>query len=251
MFKNEPGGKGEKREYEKPRQVTRRRFLKEASTVVGGATIVSLSFIPACGPTDNTATSGTTTTTTTPTTTATTTPSTTTNTNANTTTTTFATSTNTWSGIYTPSTKGMELLPIPGCTTFVASDRMYMIEHVWVKSITDDKVVIGITDKLQELMDFLSDLRVLEEGETVIRDETFGSGVGSKMAVEFLSPVSGVVLQVNSLLWNELHNPGNHILNLDPYVKGWMLVIQLNKPEELNDLLTPEEYINLNAKVIK
>ena len=140
-------------------------------------------------------------------------------------------------------------MQIPGCTTSVVSDRMYIIEHTWVKYITDDIVVIGITDKLQELMDFLSDIRVSEEGETIIRGKEFGSGEGSKMAVEFISPVSGVVLQVNSLLWNELHNPGNHVVNLDPYVKGWMLVIQLSNPEEWNELITPQEYIDLNAKV--
>jgi glycine cleavage system H protein len=41
------------------------------------------------------------------------------------------------------------------------------------------------------------------------------------------------------------------MINADPYVKGWFITMQLSNPEELNDLLTPEEYRDLNAKVVE
>ncbi len=67
-----------------------------------------------------------------------------------------------------------------------------------------------------------------------------------KMNIELLAPVSGTVLQNN----DELITDPESTINRSPYVKGWMQVIQLRKPEELKELLTPDEYISYNAKII-
>lgn len=40
-----------------------------------------------------------------------------------------------------------------------------------------------------------------------------------------------------------------HLLNADPYVKSWLVTIKLTKPEELDELLTPQEYSDLNSIV--
>jgi len=39
-------------------------------------------------------------------------------------------------------------------------------------------------------------------------------------------------------------------VNNDPYVSGWMVTIELSNPEELDELLTPQGYTDLNAKVL-
>jgi glycine cleavage system H protein len=119
---------------------------------------------------------------------------------------------------------------------------------MWIKPLADDKAAIGITDKLQELMGVVNSLDFPREGEVVAGGEFCGYAESWKMNVDFICPVSGTVLQVNTALQWGLGSK-DHVFHIDPYVTGWMMVIQLSKPEELNGLLTPEEYIALNAKV--
>ena len=249
MSKEKRSNNWGKRGAKESQPVTRRQFLKEASLVVGGAAIASLAFSSACGTPDNTATSGTTTTTTTPTTTTATTPSTTINTTTTTTTTTTSasTSTGTWSGVYSTPAEKPEMLRVPGCEVKVAADRLYVYEHMWVKPITDDIVVIGITEKFLEFLEVVYFFTLQDDGKMVYRDLYLGSVEASKMNVELIAPVSGTVLQNN----DEIAADPESTINKSPYVKGWMQVIQLSNPEELEELLTPEEYVSYNAKIIE
>jgi glycine cleavage system H protein len=223
---------------EESQPVTRRQFLKEASLVVGGAAIASIALTSACGSPENTTTSSATTTTNT-------------TTSINTTTNTI-TSTGTWSGVYVPPQEKPERLPILGCEneTKVATDRKYSVEHMWVKSITDDIVVIGISEKFLALLEDIYYVTLLDEGTVVNRDLYLGSIDSSKMNVELMAPISGTVLQNN----DEVRTDPGTIFNDKPYdivyASGWMQVIKLSKPEELNDLLTPDEYKSLNEKLI-
>jgi glycine cleavage system H protein len=65
------------------------------------------------------------------------------------------------------------------------------------------------------------------------------------MSVEFFSPVSGKILQVNNGIFLDLT-----VIKNDPYVKGWFLTIELSNPGEWDDLLSPQEYTDFNAKVL-
>jgi glycine cleavage system H protein len=199
-------------------KISRREFLRDTSIIIGGAAIGSIGFINACK-------------------------------GATTTSTQIPTTTETTGSIYIPSREGFNLLPIPGCTSSVADDRMYTIEHVWVKSFTSDKVVIGITDKMQQMMQRITNLQLPKVGDEVSRGDPFGYAEGDKLSVDLLAPVSGTTVQVNNALWaGGGENKGIDSITGDPYVNGWMIVIQLSKLEELNELITPETYMSLNAK---
>jgi len=243
MSREKRGDNWGKRGAKESQPVTRRQFLKEASVMVGGAVIASLAFTSACGSSENTTTSGTTTTTITTPTTTTTTIGTTINTNTITT----STSTSTWSGVYVTPVEKPEMLPVPGCETSVAADRLYVMEHMWVKSITDDIVVIGMTEKFLEFLEVVYFFILQDVGTMVYRDLYLGSVEASKMNVELVAPISGTVLQNNG----ELNDDPDSTINKSPYVKGWMQVIQLSNPEELKELLTPEEYVSYSAKIIE
>jgi len=218
---------------QKPKPVTRRHFLKEAGLIVGGAATASLVLTTACGSSENT---------------------TTTSTPAGTTTNTPTPSTTVTSTVLPPAegfvyeTPGEipPLMPIPGCTTFTATDRKYIIEHMWIKLVAEDLVVVGITEKMSELMDKIYSLYLPDVGRSVTKDGFFGSAEAAKLNVEFVTPVSGTVMQLNNEIW-----PDPEVtVNNDPYVSGWMVTIELSKPEEWAELLTPQEYTDLNAKVL-
>ena len=151
--------------------------------------------------------------------------------------------------LYVPSREGLVLKQVPGCTSFVAMDRMYTVEHIWVKSIASDKVVLGITDKMQQLMLKVQNLQLPKEGEAVRWGEAFGYAEGNKMSTDLVAPVSGMVLQMNSNIWAIGGGcSGLDVITGDPYVEGWLIVVLLNKPEEMKQLITPEAYMALAAK---
>jgi len=250
-----PIGKRGKRQKDRIAQesqpVTRRQFLKEASMVVGGAAIASLALTSACSSPENSSTTmGTTTTTGTPAnttnaTSSTPTPTTTTENITNTTSTTVHTSTITWNGSYTPPLKRPEMEPIPGCSTFVAMDRLYAMEHMWVKLIADGVVAIGITEKFQQFLEEVYSIKLQDVSTVLYRDSYLGSVEAKKMNVEFIAPVSGTVLQNNGRVFDD-----PELMDLSPYNRGWLQVIQLSNPDELNELLTAEKYISYNAKIV-
>lgn len=68
----------------------------------------------------------------------------------------------------------------------------------------------------------------------------FGIIESSKATSDLYSPVSGTIIKVNSLLESK---PG--LINSDPYAKGWIFVIELSNPDELDALLSVDEYIDL------
>ena len=129
----------------------------------------------------------------------------------------------------------------------MAADRSYIIEHMWVKLVAENIVVIGITEKMSELLDKIYTLYLPNEGDKLEKDGFFAYAEGGKMSTEFVVPVSGTVLQINYEIWPD----PELTVNNDPYVSGWWITIQLSNPQELDELLTPEEYRDLNAKVVE
>ncbi|MCK5616598.1 glycine cleavage system protein H [Candidatus Pacearchaeota archaeon] len=117
---------------------------------------------------------------------------------------------------------------------------------MWIKLVAENIVAVGITEKMSELLDLIYTLYLPYEGDILKRDKNFIYIEAGKMSAELFSPVSGTVLQVN----HDVYTNFELMVNADPYVKGWLLTIQLSNPEELNELLTPEEYRDLNEKII-
>ena len=98
--------------------------------------------------------------------------------------------------------------------------------------------IIGLTDFAQ---DQLSDLVYFESlvdvGESVEVETQLGTVESVKSAGDILSPVSGVIVEVNTELEDE-----PEIVNSDPYLDGWMFKIKMTNPRELDELMTAEEY---------
>ena len=81
-----------------------------------------------------------------------------------------------------------------------------------------------------------------EVEDTVKLGDAFANIEGWKLSVDIITPVTGKVTQVNAEI---VADP--ELINAFPYLDGWMLVLELTNPEELNDLLSAEEYAILNA----
>jgi glycine cleavage system H protein len=108
--------------------------------------------------------------------------------------------------------------------------------HFWVR-VEGSEAVLGLSDYLQDQM-----------GEIIKLDLRVGRRMGHLESEEASSPLeaplSGEVVEVNA---EAIENPD--LVNSDPYASGWLLRIRLENPEELEDLISEEEYADLTTEV--
>jgi glycine cleavage system H protein len=117
------------------------------------------------------------------------------------------------------------------------SDIKYSSKDEWIR-VEGNIGVIGITDYAQ---DQLSDIVFFEftvsEGDTLVKDDEFGTIESVKAASDVYVPVGGTVIELNETL---LDTP--EIVNTDPYGDAWMLKIELSDPSELDGLMDASAY---------
>ena len=118
----------------------------------------------------------------------------------------------------------------------IPDDLLYSREHVWVR-VEGDLATIGITDHAQEKLGEVLSVDLPEVDSCVERDEPFGSIESAKAVIELISPVSGVIISVNEEITDEIG-----VINSDPHDTGWMIIVDLEDPEELDDLLDVRGY---------
>jgi glycine cleavage system H protein len=117
----------------------------------------------------------------------------------------------------------------------------YTKEHEWVRVEDDGSVVVGITDYAQ---DQLGDIVFVElpevSDDTVNKDEPFAVVESVKAVSDIYAPVTGLVVEVNDELPNS-----PEVVNQDAYGDGWMVRMELELKEELDELLSAAEYEEL------
>lgn len=118
----------------------------------------------------------------------------------------------------------------------IPDDLLYSREHVWVR-MEGDLATIGITDYAQEKLGEILSLDLPEADSYVEKDEPFGSIESAKAVVELISPVSGVIISVNEDITDDIG-----IINSDPHDTGWMILVEMDDLEELDDLLDTRGY---------
>lgn len=118
----------------------------------------------------------------------------------------------------------------------VPADLRYSKEHEWVK-VEGDKVRIGITAFAQSELGDIVFVELPEVGAEVTADAPFGSVESVKTVSELYSPVTGKVVEVNGEL-----DDSPEFVNESPYEKAWMIVVELSDQNEIDQLMTAEQY---------
>jgi len=112
----------------------------------------------------------------------------------------------------------------------------YSEEHEWVR-VEGNRAVIGITDYAQSELGDIVFVELPEVGAEVKQNEPFGSVESVKTVSELYAPVSGKVVEVNGEL-----DGSPELVNQSPYDKGWMIVVEMSDPSELDNLMDAEAY---------
>ena len=119
------------------------------------------------------------------------------------------------------------------------SNVKYTKEHEWIR-VEGDEAYVGITDYAQEQLGDIVFVDINTEGETLEKDEVFGTIEVVKTISDLFLPVAGEVLEQNEVLAD---NP--ELVNKDPYGEGWLVKIKPNDVSDVNDLLDAEAYKTL------
>lgn len=123
----------------------------------------------------------------------------------------------------------------------IPSDLKYTKDHEWIR-LEGDIATVGITDFAQGELGDIVFVEVETEGETLDKEETFGSVEAVKTVSDLFMPISGEVVEFNEEIES---NP--ELVNEDPYGKGWMVKIQVSDASELEELLDAAAYQDLVA----
>jgi glycine cleavage system H protein len=120
----------------------------------------------------------------------------------------------------------------------------YTKEHEWVRVEENGIAVIGITDFAQSELGELVYIEVDTVGDSIGKDEVFGTVEAVKTTSDLFMPLSGEVLEFNSDLdESEGDNPG--LINEDPYEGGWIVKIKISDESELEALMDHATYMSV------
>ncbi len=118
----------------------------------------------------------------------------------------------------------------------IPPDLRYSRTHEWVR-VQDDLATIGITDYAQNELGDVVIVQLPEPGKRFQQEDIFGVIESVKAVEDLFIPVSGEVVEVNPALQDSPET-----INKDPYVGGWMIVVKMDDPSEVESLMTAEEY---------
>ena len=123
----------------------------------------------------------------------------------------------------------------------VPADLRYTKEHEWAK-LEGDKARVGITAFAQEQLGDVVFVELPKVGAKVTAMKTFGVVESVKAVSDLFAPLSGEVVEANTELTKKPET-----VNSDPYGQGWMIVIKLANPKEMDGLISAADYEKLVA----
>ncbi len=119
----------------------------------------------------------------------------------------------------------------------VPTELLYTEEHEWTRLGEDEIIQVGITSFAQEQLGSIVFVEMPAEGIEIARGDAIGQIESTKSVSDIYAPASGTVVEINRAL-----DGSPELINSDPYEAGWLVRIKLESPEELDELLRPEEY---------
>ena len=118
----------------------------------------------------------------------------------------------------------------------VPVNLLYTKDHEWLR-VEGNTGYVGITDFAQGELGDIVFIEIETVGETLAKEDVFGTIEAVKTVSDMFMPVSGEILELNPAL-----EESPDVVNKDPYGKGWMVKIKITNSSEVNDLLSADKY---------
>ncbi len=121
----------------------------------------------------------------------------------------------------------------------IPADLKYTKDHEWIR-VEGDAAYIGITDFAQGELGDIVFIDVDTVGESMDKEEVFGSIEAVKTVSDMYLPVTGEILEFNEQL-----EDAPETVNSDPYGEGWIIKVKVANADEFEELLSADEYSEL------
>ncbi len=118
----------------------------------------------------------------------------------------------------------------------------YTREHEWIR-LEGETAYVGISDFAQEELGEIVYVDITSQGESLGQGETFGTIEAVKTVSDLFMPVGGTVEEVNPALEDQ-----PELVNQDPYGEGWLIKITVSDAQEIEQLLSADQYKALIGK---
>lgn len=122
----------------------------------------------------------------------------------------------------------------------IPGDLKFMKSHEWARVEGDGKITVGISDHAQGLLGDLVYVELPNVGDRVEAGNACAVVESVKAASDVYAPVTGKVVAVNAELADRPET-----INEDAYGEGWLYVLEAEEPDQLNELLGPDDYAEL------
>jgi glycine cleavage system H protein len=116
------------------------------------------------------------------------------------------------------------------------TDLLYTKDHEWAR-VTGNLATIGVTRFAVDQLGDVTQVDLPKEGETFRQGDVFGTVESVKAVSDLFAPFSGKVVKVNTPLSEAPQN-----VNEEPFDEGWMVQLELSKPDEVKALMDAEAY---------
>ena len=120
-------------------------------------------------------------------------------------------------------------------------DRRYTDQHEWIL-VEGDVGTVGITNHAQDALGEIVHVELPAVGKTLKRGGSACEVESVKAVSDVYSPVSGVIVEVNSAL-----DGAENTVNADPHGAGWLFKVKLSNPAELESLMDGAAYTAFEA----
>jgi glycine cleavage system H protein len=124
----------------------------------------------------------------------------------------------------------------------IPAELKYTKEHEWIRDNGDGTATVGITDFAQGELGDIVFVDIQAVGSSIQRDATFGTIEAVKTVSDLFMPIDAEILEINPNLDGD-----PELVNKDPYGEGWLVVIKINNPGQLAELLDASSYENIIA----
>ena len=113
----------------------------------------------------------------------------------------------------------------------------YTSDHLWVRHVKDNLYRIGVTFDYLDRLAAVNIVELPEAGRAIKQSDSIAVLESSKAAIEISSPLTGIITKINV---NVVSDP--ELVNRSPMEDGWLLEIEVNQLDCLDNLLSEEEY---------
>jgi glycine cleavage system H protein len=122
-------------------------------------------------------------------------------------------------------------------------DLYYTKEHEWAR-VAENIATVGISKYAVDQLGDITYVGLPREGEQFKKDDVFGTIESVKAQSDLFAPVSGTVIKMNDTL-----EDSPEYINEDPYDEGWLVQVEMESIQELEALMSAEEYAQFVAEL--